>query len=278
MQFGYCIGKNIVGKIVFSTNKITLEDFMQNQNISNSQEVIVSNDKTFAEYLYKYFLVNRPDISKTLLRSLYEKQNSINEMFKANKPIKKEVEGQITLSIAEENTNTNAFPVTPSIRIPLAEAEVNQILNGHEEFLLGGKAKFTIKNELTGNRFTFFVKKAKKRNQNQASQYYFVSVLTGTNNDKNYTYMGMLKIENNIRTFYQTEKVKITKDAQSVKTFSWLIKNIANLPSNIKFYHEGFCARCGRTLTVPESIRTGFGPECQRIRSKNINKNNSVKI
>jgi hypothetical protein len=27
-------------------------------------------------------------------------------------------------------------------------------------------------------------------------------------------------------------------------------------------HHEGRCGRCGRTLTVPESIESGFGPEC----------------
>jgi hypothetical protein len=27
----------------------------------------------------------------------------------------------------------------------------------------------------------------------------------------------------------------------------------------IKIYHEGKCARCGRPLTVPESIESGFG-------------------
>jgi len=29
-------------------------------------------------------------------------------------------------------------------------------------------------------------------------------------------------------------------------------------------FHEGACGRCGRTLTVPESIASGFGPECIR--------------
>jgi hypothetical protein len=27
-------------------------------------------------------------------------------------------------------------------------------------------------------------------------------------------------------------------------------------------YHKGQCGRCGRELTVPESIKSGFGPEC----------------
>jgi hypothetical protein len=30
-------------------------------------------------------------------------------------------------------------------------------------------------------------------------------------------------------------------------------------------WHEGRCGRCGRKLTVPESIESGFGPECASI-------------
>jgi DNA-directed RNA polymerase subunit RPC12/RpoP len=35
-----------------------------------------------------------------------------------------------------------------------------------------------------------------------------------------------------------------------------------DLPEQIKVYHEAKCARCGHRLTVPESIETGFGPNC----------------
>jgi hypothetical protein len=30
-------------------------------------------------------------------------------------------------------------------------------------------------------------------------------------------------------------------------------------------WHEGSCARCGKKLTVPESIESGFGPECVKL-------------
>ena len=38
----------------------------------------------------------------------------------------------------------------------------------------------------------------------------------------------------------------------------------AALPEGYEARHEGRCARCGRALTVPESIDSGFGPECAR--------------
>src|ERR1019366_4832357 len=37
------------------------------------------------------------------------------------------------------------------------------------------------------------------------------------------------------------------------------------LPANLEVWHEGKCGRCGRKLTVPESIERGIGPECERL-------------
>jgi hypothetical protein len=34
------------------------------------------------------------------------------------------------------------------------------------------------------------------------------------------------------------------------------------LPAGVEVWHEGHCMRCGRALTVPESISTGLGPVC----------------
>jgi hypothetical protein len=35
-----------------------------------------------------------------------------------------------------------------------------------------------------------------------------------------------------------------------------------DLPNIVEVHHNGHCARCGRMLTVPESLYTGFGPDC----------------
>jgi hypothetical protein len=44
----------------------------------------------------------------------------------------------------------------------------------------------------------------------------------------------------------------------------WAVKAVAkgSLPEGYKIQHEGKCCRCGRTLTTPESIERGIGPEC----------------
>jgi hypothetical protein len=49
--------------------------------------------------------------------------------------------------------------------------------------------------------------------------------------------------------------------------FRWFINNLmaksAKL-AQVEFWHEGYCGRCGRELTVPESIERGLGPQCAR--------------
>jgi hypothetical protein len=31
----------------------------------------------------------------------------------------------------------------------------------------------------------------------------------------------------------------------------------------MELWHEGRCGKCGRALTVPESIESGLGPVCE---------------
>lgn len=64
--------------------------------------------------------------------------------------------------------------------------------------------------------------------------------------------------------FRQTAKAKITAEAPSVKGFVFFWNAIAagKMPCSMTVRHEGKCGRCGRKLTVPESIDRGIGPEC----------------
>lgn len=134
------------------------------------------------------------------------------------------------------------------------------------KFLLAGKANFTLQNIDSGNRITYYIRRTK--NFNPRKKYYFVSVLTGNNNYRDYTYIGMLADDNFSLNFYLTKNSKHKEDSISVKGFRWLINHINNFPDNMKFYHEGRCAKCGKKLTVPESIKSGFGPECVKIIKK----------
>jgi hypothetical protein len=120
------------------------------------------------------------------------------------------------------------------------------------DFILAGNATFTIRSMETGARFTFNVR------QVRPGMPHFVKVLTAPDN---YTFIGTIfKGE----TFKHSDKSSIGQDAPSVIAFKFLLilalQNRSH--SKMEFWHEGQCARCGRRLTVPESIESGFGPEC----------------
>jgi hypothetical protein len=61
--------------------------------------------------------------------------------------------------------------------------------------------------------------------------------------------------------FRLTRSSRATLDAPSVKAFRFFFES-NRLHPELVVRHEGKCGRCGRTLTVPESIDRGIGPEC----------------
>jgi hypothetical protein len=67
-----------------------------------------------------------------------------------------------------------------------------------------------------------------------------------------------------------TAKSKYDDDSQPVKIIRRVLARIwqddlaAVEATGWKVHHEGRCGRCGRTLTVPESIESGIGPECAK--------------
>jgi hypothetical protein len=125
-------------------------------------------------------------------------------------------------------------------------------------FILGGKAFVTLVSQTSGNRYTYKITEADKRNPNDAPVY-FVSLLNGPDNWSNYAYIGMIK--NNL--FAWTGKSKVSQEAPSFIGFDFCFKTlVAGNMRGFEVWHEGKCGRCGRKLTVPESIACGFGPEC----------------
>jgi hypothetical protein len=133
-------------------------------------------------------------------------------------------------------------------------------------FIFAGNAYFTVRSLKTGTRYTYRVNRAKcsrcgKEDCNcWAYPTYFVSLLSGPDNTGDYTYLGMIR-EN---VFRLTRASKMTDDSRPVKAFRWVIERIirGELPPFTELWHEGRCGRCGRMLTVPESVERGIGPEC----------------
>lgn len=132
-------------------------------------------------------------------------------------------------------------------------------------FILGGKATITLESIVTGKWFTYNIKKLKK----EIDSPYFVSVLTGNDNERSYCYMGIIYYSNNELVFKLTKKSRITEDALSFKAFDFFFKLLSmnKIHSDMNIYHSGKCGICGRKLTTVESLKNGLGPECRSHKS-----------
>lgn len=134
-----------------------------------------------------------------------------------------------------------------------------------KDFIAGGKAFLTIRNNQTDERRTYrFTQFKELKNPNLI----FVALMTGSDNTASYTHMGRI----DIRTLQYTHKStsRITSICNSVKGIQYLLFSLINNSKSdaIEYWHEGKCCRCGRLLTTPDSIESGIGPECAKKRNK----------
>ena len=122
-------------------------------------------------------------------------------------------------------------------------------------YVLAGDATVTIRSTTTGNRYTFKVQKCESTRPGEWP-IWFVRVLNGSDNTGDYMYLGTIFPDG----FRLTRKSSAGADAPSVIAFTWLSRHWED--ARVEVWHEGVCGRCGRKLTVPESIETGLGPVC----------------
>mgnify|MGYP000959020201 CR=1 FL=1 len=138
---------------------------------------------------------------------------------------------------------------------------ISSILKGKSsisEFVYAGNSLFTLLNTKTGSRFTYRFKKGRRDNV------WCVSVLTSP---ANFSYIGVSIFDENKKeyVYIHAKKSKVTLKAQSALTINWFISalNHDSIPENVEVWHNGRCGKCGRALTVPESIEVGLGPTCR---------------
>jgi hypothetical protein len=134
-------------------------------------------------------------------------------------------------------------------------------------FIQAGNATVTLRSVKTQTRFTYRV----REKDGERGAITFVGLLSGPDNEASYSYMGVLKPEG----LKRTAKSRVSEDALSWKAFQWTWKKLSEgkMPSELQVWHEGRCGKCGRKLTVPESIEAGIGPECasrSALRSRGI--------
>jgi hypothetical protein len=106
-----------------------------------------------------------------------------------------------------------------------------------KKFALAGNATFTVTSRRTG-------------------------VMRGPDNETNYTFLGTIF---NGTDYRHGRRSMIAPDAPSAVAFAWIWAHINDdLSQAVDIHHAGKCCRCGRKLTVPSSIESGIGPECER--------------
>lgn len=136
--------------------------------------------------------------------------------------------------------------------------------NAALQFLLAGNATFTVLSRGSGTRFTYKV----TRNEENGT-WWRVGLLTGPNNDTDYRYIGSVgwdRANFPAPRFFPPRGTNLRDLPASTRGFAWVLNAAASNDERwnelLEFHHAGRCGRCGRTLTTPESVEAGFGPEC----------------
>lgn len=130
-----------------------------------------------------------------------------------------------------------------------------------KRFILAGHAIVTLVGK--DSRYTF---KVTRKDPEVGSRYtepvYFVALLTGPDNTADYTYVGILDTSTGLMRL--TKKSTYLPSSAPVRAWDWTIARVfADRPiAPAQVIHAGRCGRCGRLLTVPSSVASGFGPEC----------------
>lgn len=123
-------------------------------------------------------------------------------------------------------------------------------------YVSAGKATFTLQSPRTGARFTYRVRQAKDK-----PDLFFVGLLRGSDNTKDYAYMGVIRDG----ALQKTNASRVSEDAPSWTALAWVLRRVqAGADVSAVFVPSDRCARCGRLLTVPASVHAGLGPECAR--------------
>lgn len=128
-----------------------------------------------------------------------------------------------------------------------------------KEFLFAGRAVFTLASARTGTRFTY-----KLCQKKEDPHVFWLHVLVAPDL---YKFAGVVTDSHTAPAFtYRfSHKSQLSATAPSIQAVAWFLVHLfksETLHPQLEFWHEGRCGKCGRALTVPESIATGLGPEC----------------
>jgi hypothetical protein len=145
--------------------------------------------------------------------------------------------------------------------------------------IMAGRSILTVRSRKTGEHYTFrFSRPAvSKERDGQRARPVWVSLYGGPQGGyldtdaerRNWTFIGTIWPNHNPFSFSMSSKSKLAATDKAALTAAWMARRLPEhadlLMEQAEWWHEGICGRCGRRLTVPESIESGFGPECRAI-------------
>jgi hypothetical protein len=131
-------------------------------------------------------------------------------------------------------------------------------------FMLAGNATLTF----VGRRDRFTFKFRQPDTATDGRRPTWVRLLSSARNEGNYEFVGTLwTADDGALRFVHGRKSRLAPDHPAVVALAWVLRRLAAgaLGDALEVWHEGRCGRCGRKLTVPESLAQGFGPECATL-------------
>ena len=126
------------------------------------------------------------------------------------------------------------------------------------QFVAAGQAVFTATNTKRNTRLTFRIERPE-----QFRGEFFGQVMKGSDNEGDYTYVGMVK--EGTLFLRETKGSKFHKGSPEFDGLKLVLDIVAGRRPEtplIEIEGSGNCGKCGKRLTVPEHIKAGIGPEC----------------
>lgn len=135
----------------------------------------------------------------------------------------------------------------------ITEAKMDTEVLRTRDFILGGKAEFTIENTNSGNNFKY------KVYNKDDGEIFFVYVDDGSG----YKYAGFLKDFGEGLVYRRGAKGNFEANTPAIRGIIYALNKGNNpLPRPMILMHHGRCACCGKRLTDAESVSRGFGSYC----------------